>query len=104
DEIFESESGLLSIAGGKLTGYRKMAERIVDRLVKKIGDEKGTDFPECQTDKIILTGGLFKDGKQVKEYQTEVQRRIVGMGLDPYYAEYMVGNYGKQTEDIFRIF
>jgi len=32
DEIFESKSGLLSIAGGKLTGYRKMAERVVDRV------------------------------------------------------------------------
>ncbi len=32
DEIFISGSGLLSIAGGKLTGYRKMAERVVDLL------------------------------------------------------------------------
>ncbi|HNP79198.1 MAG TPA: glycerol-3-phosphate dehydrogenase/oxidase, partial [Cyclobacteriaceae bacterium] len=35
DEIFESESGLISIAGGKLTGYRKMAERVVDLLARK---------------------------------------------------------------------
>ena len=33
DEIFESETGLLSIAGGKLTGFRKMAEKIVDVVV-----------------------------------------------------------------------
>ena len=36
DEIFESETGLISIAGGKLTGYRKMAERIMDLVAKKI--------------------------------------------------------------------
>src|SRR5699024_351431 len=30
DEIFISDSGLISIAGGKLTGYRKMAEDAVD--------------------------------------------------------------------------
>lgn len=29
DEIFISNSGLISMAGGKLTGYRKMAERVV---------------------------------------------------------------------------
>ena len=29
DEIFVSDTGLISIAGGKLTGYRKMAERVV---------------------------------------------------------------------------
>ncbi len=32
DETFVYPSGLISIAGGKLTGYRKMAERIVDRV------------------------------------------------------------------------
>ena len=34
DEIFISKSGLISIAGGKLTGYRKMAERVVNLLTK----------------------------------------------------------------------
>jgi glycerol-3-phosphate dehydrogenase len=35
DEIFESDSGLISIAGGKLTGYRKMAERVVGLVIKR---------------------------------------------------------------------
>ena len=35
DEIFTSDTGLISIAGGKLTGYRKMAERVVNRIAKK---------------------------------------------------------------------
>src|SRR5687767_10228842 len=35
DEIFESATGLISIAGGKLTGYRKMAERVVNLVIKK---------------------------------------------------------------------
>ncbi len=30
DEIWTSDSGLITIAGGKLTGYRKMAEMVVD--------------------------------------------------------------------------
>ena len=32
DEIFYSKSGLVSIAGGKLTGYRKMSEKVVALL------------------------------------------------------------------------
>lgn len=32
DEIWVAESGLITIAGGKLTGFRKMAESVVDRL------------------------------------------------------------------------
>ena len=29
DEVWEADSGLITIAGGKLTGYRKMAETVV---------------------------------------------------------------------------
>ncbi|MBW7462073.1 FAD-dependent oxidoreductase, partial [Paenibacillus sepulcri] len=35
DEIFRSPSGLLSIAGGKLTGYRKMAEAVVNKAAEE---------------------------------------------------------------------
>ena len=39
DEIWEAGTGLITIAGGKLTGYRKMAETVVDLVVKRIGSE-----------------------------------------------------------------
>ena len=35
DEVWEGESGLLTIAGGKLAGYRHMALEIVDLLAKR---------------------------------------------------------------------
>ena len=34
DEIWQSDTGLITIAGGKLTGYRKMAETVVGMVVK----------------------------------------------------------------------
>ncbi len=40
DEMFVSSSGLITIAGGKLTGYRKMAERVVDVVARKMREEK----------------------------------------------------------------
>ena len=36
EEMFESESGLISIIGGKLTTYRRMAERAVDLAARKL--------------------------------------------------------------------
>lgn len=36
DEIWEGKSGLLTIAGGKLTGYRHMAQDIVDLVSKRL--------------------------------------------------------------------
>ena len=49
DEIFTSDTGLISIAGGKLTGYRKMAERVVDQVVKKLEEDHEMLFKKCKT-------------------------------------------------------
>ncbi len=59
DEIFYSESGLISIAGGKLTGYRLMANKVVEILRKELKKEEGYDIGECRTKTIKLSGGEF---------------------------------------------
>ncbi len=100
DEIFTSDSGLISMAGGKLTGYRKMAERVVTRIAKKMEEERGTELPECFTDKIPLCGSAFKKHKHVKKYIEEVCERIRSDGFSEYDAWYLVTNYGVQTEMI----
>jgi glycerol-3-phosphate dehydrogenase len=53
--IYVSESGLLTIAGGKWTTYRAMAEETVDRAVKEFGLE-GKVRSGCVTDKLRLVG------------------------------------------------
>lgn len=60
DEIFYAASGLISIAGGKLTGYRKMAERIVDIVLKQLHNAEGKTFVKCKTEEIPLSGADFK--------------------------------------------
>jgi glycerol-3-phosphate dehydrogenase len=104
DEIFTSDSGLISIAGGKLTGYRKMAERVVNRIGKKMEEEEGTKLPDCKTDKIPLCGSDFKKYKQVRKYIDEVFIRLEPEGFTKYDAWYLVTNYGKQTGIILEIF
>ncbi len=100
DEIFTSETGLISIAGGKLTGYRKMAERVVNRIAKKMEEEEGITLEPCTTDKIPLCGSAFKKFKHVKKYIAEVQERIEKDGFTAYDAWFLVTNYGKQTDTI----
>ncbi len=97
DEIFESSTGLISIAGGKLTGYRKMAERVVDLVIGKI-DSNDSDFGKCTTDSIPLVELGFKNYDEVKIYILSVNERISKLGLDSFYADYLIGNYGRQTD------
>lgn len=79
DEIFVSKSGLISIAGGKLTGYRKMAKRVVDIVVKD-------NFTPCTTKNLVLSGGDFTKYNEVnrlinnlteiyKDHETEMAVR-----------------------------
>ena len=99
DEIFTSDTGLISIAGGKLTGYRKMAERAVDRIAKSMEEEHQAKLKECHTEKIPLAGNVdFKKFKHVKKYITEIHERIKVDGFTRHDAWFLVTNYGKQTE------
>ena len=40
DEVFIAPSGIISIAGGKLTGFRKMAERVVNIVEQRLFGKK----------------------------------------------------------------
>ncbi len=104
DEIFESKTGLISIAGGKLTGYRKMAERLVDLVEKKYEKRGGKKLKKCFTDEIPLSGGIFKDATDVRNYVHEIESKLVVHGFDRFDAKYLVFNYGRHTESILERF
>ncbi len=100
DEIFEAEDGLISIAGGKLTGYRKMAERIVDKVIEL--DHKGAKDikKDSITAKIPLAQDKAMTNREVQKYIDELADRCATQGLDRYYGWYLVTVYGRQAERI----
>jgi len=59
DEIFHSKTGLISIAGGKLTGYRVMSRNVAKYVAKKLEKSEGRTYIGCQTKKMRLSGGEF---------------------------------------------
>ena len=100
DEIFTSDTGLISMAGGKLTGYRKMAERVVNRIAKKMDEDYDVEIKDSITEEIPLCGSDFKKFKHVKKYINEIYDRIKDDGFTKYNAWFLVTNYGIQTETI----
>lgn len=68
DEIFIAPSQLISIAGGKLTGYRKMAERAVDEAMEQLKDLEGRPFVKCRTKTIELAGGQLNGNSGVLDF------------------------------------
>lgn len=96
DEIFESESGLISIAGGKLTGYRKMAERVVNLVFKSLGKKD----VQSKTRTLSLCQNAFQSWKEVVKYLTTVESRIKASGGDGLDSYYLVTTYGVDTDQI----
>ncbi len=100
DEIFCSPTGLISIAGGKLTGFRKMAEKAVNLVADRLKMEHGRQFMISFSDKIPLRGGYFRDSAEVKRYTQDLAGRIAALKLPAWRAAYLVGNYGRQSDVI----
>ncbi|KAJ3496769.1 hypothetical protein NMY22_g19768 [Coprinellus aureogranulatus] len=61
-----SESGLLTIAGGKWTTYRKMAEETVDQAIKVFGlEDRCKNSVKCVTEKLQLCVTSFRSRVQI---------------------------------------
>jgi glycerol-3-phosphate dehydrogenase len=105
DEIFISDTKLISIAGGKLTGYRKMAERVVDVVAKRLSQKLSRKFKPCTTDHIDICGAEnLADGAAVNAYKGKLLERLQPLGFTAYDAWYLVHNYGEQSEKILEQF
>jgi len=97
DEIFTSASGLISIAGGKLTGYRIMAKKVTDLVVETMHREYEIKKTYCKTERTGINGG---DIGRLNEYTEHIWNELKMIGLGEYEANYLIQNYGKQSEII----
>ena len=99
DELFISKSGLISIAGGKLTGYRKMAHRTMDAVLDTMSDEKQEKYKKSKTKKITLVEPVLETTEAVNAYQKEMASTLEKLGVTDYYqAWYLCTTYGKQAD------
>ncbi len=84
-----SKSGLVTIAGGKWTTYRVMAQEAVDAAIAD-NPEKFSHASGCQTLGLILEGG--------KDWSPTMYIRLVqDYGLDPEVARHLANTYGDKA-------
>jgi glycerol-3-phosphate dehydrogenase len=100
DEIFHSETGLITIAGGKLTGYRKMAEKVVNLVVKELSENHEKSYPPCQTDQQVLSGGDVGGAEMWVKYFDDKVVHAMEIGLDEDMAKTIVRRYGSNVEKV----
>lgn len=100
DEIFVSERGLITIAGGKLTGYRKMAKRIVDLVQQRDTNMKKT---KCKTKRYKLHADSFLDYHQYTAYLNNLWHDNELIGISKYQSWYLTTTYGKNAKTILEM-
>jgi glycerol-3-phosphate dehydrogenase len=85
-ELYETSSGMLTITGGKLTTFRRMAKQVVDRIVER----DARDAP-CKTHEIPL-------GMAV---EPEDLAKVDGVGDET--IALLVHRYGYATRDVLAV-
>ena len=84
-ELYETSSGLVTITGGKLTTWRRMAKLAVDRIVEREGREA-----PCRTDEIQL--GMPADADTLPE----------AAGVDGDSRRHLASRYGHAANLVMR--
>ena len=100
DEIFVSPSGLISIAGGKLTGFRKMAEKVVNLLVKSHFKYKVGLKQSGITKNTLLDGNSFKSESELSQYLINLKKQFSHLGFEPELAAIFMKRYGDKMDII----
>ena len=99
-----SDSGLLTIAGGKWTTYRKMAEETVDEAVKVFGLKERN---KCVTESVRLIGsdgwsrnmfiGLIQRVRTHHDSCNPLTNPFLQYGLQTDVAKHLSNNYGDRA-------
>lgn len=103
DEVFQSESGLLSIAGGKLTGYRKMAETVVGQAASQLTAEGRAGISPSQTKTMPISGGDMGGSSRYEAFVKEKAAACVKAGLDKGDAERLTRRFGTNIDTVLEL-
>lgn len=103
DEVWEGKSGLLTIAGGKLTGYRHMALEIVDLLSKRLKSEYGLKFKPCATKNLTISGGDVGGSQNFENFINQKVEEAKAYQIDEATARHFASKYGSNAEELFKI-
>lgn len=101
DEVWVAPSGLITIAGGKLTGYRKMAEMVVDLAARQLEQETGRSVGPCITKEMPISGGDVGGSANFSAYAERKIKDGVALGLDRSAAERLARVYGSNVDALY---
>ena len=94
DEVWRGPEGLITIAGGKLTTYRRMAGRVIDAIRDEIG---APPRDEDRTEAVALPGA--PEGDAVA-FRAERRKRLEAAGVAAAAVDRLLWLYGAQLDTL----
>jgi glycerol-3-phosphate dehydrogenase len=91
--VFTSSSGLITVAGGKYTTYRQMAETVTDRIAERLGRRR-----PCRTRNYRLTAVAGEDWPAFVD--RTVEQLVRQYPLDAVAALHLIHRYGGRAVDV----
>ncbi|MGB5811581.1 MAG: glycerol-3-phosphate dehydrogenase [Polyangiales bacterium] len=104
-QVIVGEDGLITIAGGKLTTYRKMSKEAVDTAVEllRLTDRLPSNLHPAETEKHPLPGALgWPEDDDHDEVAEEVGRMGGGM-LTPRVCKHLADTYGMRALELAKV-
>ena len=99
----ERESdGLVTLSGGKITDYRKMAEGALKLIRQLLKEEYGVTVKEIDSKHYPVSGGDF-DPTKLEETVEELTKIGVEAGLEEQDASYIADFYGTNAKKIYAL-
>jgi len=96
------DNGLLTLAGGKITDYRKMAEGAMERVVEILKAEFDRSFKLINSKTYPVSGGELNPANVDSEIEAFAQLGV-SRGLDSKEAHYLANLYGSNAPKVFAL-
>lgn len=98
-----ADNGLITVTIGKLTGYRELAESVVDEIAGKLKVAKNLSFEACQTADLPLSGGDLGGSDAFVSFIDEAVQRGIAANLTEAEARELASIYGSNVDKLFEI-
>ena len=103
-QVVVGQDGLITIAGGKLTTFRKMSEEVVDTAVKllRMGGQLSGPLAPAHTDREPLPGAVGWPSDDDHDRVAARVNEVAGQAIDRGTARILTDTYGMRAVEIAR--
>lgn len=98
----QAPDGMITLSGGKITDYRKMAAGAIDLIRQLLNEHYGLTFKEVDSKTYSVSGGDF-DPTKLTETVAEYAKMGIDAGLSEEEATYIADFYGTNASKIFQL-